>query len=39
MLNIKYIQENKKVIEHSIKARELDLDVDLLIKKYEELKK
>jgi seryl-tRNA synthetase len=39
MLNIKYIQENKKVVEHSIKARELDVNVGLLIKKYEEWKK
>lgn len=39
MLNIKYIQENKKVVKHSIKARELDVDVDLLLQKYEEWKK
>ncbi len=39
MLNIKYIQENLEVVKHSVKARELDVDVDLLLKKYEEWKK
>ena len=39
MLNIKYIQENKKIVKHSVEARELDVDVDLLIEKYEEWKK
>ncbi len=39
MLSIKYITENKKIVEHSCKAREKDIDVDLLISKYEELKK
>jgi len=39
MLNIKYIQENTEVVKHSVKARELDVDVDLLLKRYEEWKK
>ncbi len=39
MLSIKYIQENPKVVKHSIKARELDIDVDLLLGKYKEWKK
>jgi seryl-tRNA synthetase len=39
MLNIKYIQENTKEVKHSVKARELDVDVDLLLKRYEEWKK
>lgn len=39
MLNIKYITENKKIVEHSCKAREKGIDVNLLISKYEELKK
>ena len=39
MLNIKYIQENQEIVKHSIKARELNIDVDLLLKKYEEWKK
>ena len=39
MLNIKYIQENTEIVKHSVKARELDVDVDLLLKKYENWKK
>ena len=39
MLNIKYIIENKKIVEHSCKAREKDVDIDLLISKYDKLKK
>lgn len=39
MLNIKYIKENKEVVNHSIKARELDVDLNVLIGKYEELNK
>ena len=39
MLKIKYIIENKESIKRSVKAREKDLDVDLLILKYEKLKK
>ena len=39
MLNIKYIQENLEIVKHSVKARELDVDVDLLLEKYEEWKK
>jgi seryl-tRNA synthetase len=39
MLNIKYIQENTKEVKHSVKVRELDVDVDLLLKRYEEWKK
>ncbi len=39
MIDIKYIQENPKVIKYSVKARELDVNVDLLLKKYEEWKK
>jgi len=39
MLNIKYIIDNKKIVEHSCKAREKDVDINLLISKYEELKK
>lgn len=39
MLNIKYIQENPEIVKHSVEARELDVDVDLLLKKYEDWKK
>lgn len=39
MLNIKYIIENKQLVEHSCRAREKDVDIDLLISKYEKLKK
>jgi seryl-tRNA synthetase len=39
MLKIKYIIENKESIKHSVNAREKGLDIDLLISKYEELKK
>ncbi len=39
MLNIKYIQENQKVVKHSVESRELDVDVDLLLRKYEDWKK
>jgi seryl-tRNA synthetase len=39
MLNIKYIQDNKEIVEHSVLAREKDLDLDLLINNYEIWKK
>lgn len=39
MLNIKYIQENPEIVKHSVEARELDVNVDLLLKKYEDWKK
>ncbi len=39
MLNIKYIIENKELVEHSVKAREKDVNIDLIISKYEKLKK
>jgi len=39
MLNIKYITENKEIVKHSCKAREKDVDVDLIILKYNNLKK
>jgi seryl-tRNA synthetase len=39
MLNIKYITENKEIVKHSCKAREKDVDVDLIILKYDNLKK
>jgi seryl-tRNA synthetase len=39
MLNIKYIQDNKEIVEHSVLAREKGLDLDLLINNYEIWKK
>lgn len=39
MLNIKYIQENTEIVKHSVKARELDVNVDLLLRIYEKWKK
>jgi seryl-tRNA synthetase len=39
MLNIKYITENKEIVKHSCKAREKNIDIDLLILKYDNLKK
>ena len=39
MIDIKNIIENKKVIEKSVKARGLDINVNSLIKEYELLKK
>ena len=39
MLDIKFIIENKEAIEHSIKSREIDVDLKLLLKKYDEFRK
>ncbi len=39
MLSIKYILENQDLVKKSIKTREIELDVNLIIKQYEELKK
>jgi len=39
MIDIKYIQENEKAVKHSVKARELDINVDSLLEKYNEWKK
>jgi len=39
MLDVKSVVENKKVIKHSCKARELNVDIDLFIAKYECFKK
>ncbi len=39
MIDIKIIRKRPEIIKHSVEARKLDVDVNLLIKKYEEWKK
>lgn len=38
MLNIKFIEENKDLVKHSIEARELDVDIDVILEKHTSIK-
>jgi seryl-tRNA synthetase len=39
MLDIKFIKENKDIVAKAVKDKNRDVDIDLLLKKYEERKK